>query len=58
MEKVTPSQKRSLEPNATLELPDPIPDATPEEIARALLNTPPRKPSDWKFMKAPERTSS
>ena len=31
-------------------MPEPIPD-TPENIAHAVLNTPPKKDSDWKFMK-------
>ena len=30
-------------------LPEPIPD-TPENIMKALLNTPPRKREDWKFV--------
>lgn len=34
-------------------LPDPIPD-TPENIARALLTTPPRKRKDWKHIRERE----
>ena len=30
-------------------MPEPI-DATPEEVAKAVLFTPPKKPQDWKFM--------
>ena len=30
-------------------MPEPIPD-TPENIAKAILSTPPKKPQDWKFM--------
>ncbi len=33
-----------------LELPDPIPD-TPENIARAVLNTKPKKRGEWLFEK-------
>ena len=25
-------------------------DATPEEVAKAILSTPPKKPHEWKFM--------
>ena len=31
-------------------LPDPIPD-TPENIMRAILNTPPKKDEDWDYLK-------
>ena len=34
----------------TREWPDPIPD-TPENIARVLMNTPPKKPNDWRYPK-------
>ena len=30
-------------------MPAPIPD-TPENIARAIFNTPPKKRSDWKYL--------
>ena len=30
--------------------PEPI-DATPEEVARAILNTPPKKAGEWKFLR-------
>lgn len=33
-----------------LEFPEQI-DASPEEIARAVINTPPKKASEWDFMK-------
>ena len=29
-------------------MPEPIPDA-PENVARALLTTPPKKPDEWQF---------
>jgi hypothetical protein len=32
------------------EMPEPIPDS-PENVARAVLNTPPRKRDDWEFVK-------
>ncbi len=31
-------------------MPEPIPD-TPENVARALLTTPPKKESEWKYQK-------
>ena len=31
-------------------LPPKIPD-TPENIAKAILNTPPKKPDDWRYLK-------
>ena len=31
-------------------MPEPIPD-TPENIARALLTTPPKKGGDWDYLK-------
>ena len=51
MKKSTPKPKRAKrqQPEA-LALPERI-AASPEEIARAVLATPPRKASDWKFMK-------
>ena len=35
-------------------MPEPIPD-TPENILRTLLNAPPKKKSDWKYVKGEER---
>ena len=34
-----------------LEMPEQIPD-TPENIARAVLNTKPKKRDDWRFLKS------
>ena len=34
----------------TNKMPEPIPD-TPENIARALLTTPPKKDGDWDYLK-------
>ena len=33
-----------------LKMPDPIPD-TPENIMRAVFDTPPKKPDEWEYMK-------
>lgn len=47
------SEKDSRRPRGrpiTLTMPEPIPD-TPENVARALLNTPPKKRDDWDFIK-------
>ena len=30
-------------------MPEPIPD-TPENIARIILNTPPKKPHEWRYL--------
>lgn len=43
------SPKRSLGRPA-LSMPDPIPD-TPENVAQAILSTPPKAPKDWQFLK-------
>lgn len=34
-------------------LPEPIPD-TPENIARALVNTPPKREDEWDYLKEAE----
>ena len=36
-------------------MPAQIPD-TPENVARALLNTPPKKPAEWEHLRKPGRT--
>jgi len=38
-------------------MPEPIPDS-PESIMKALLNTPPRKREDWRFVQERERKSA
>ena len=40
----------------TLTLPDPIPD-TPENVVQALLTTPPRKASEWPYLRRGEAGS-
>ena len=47
-----PKPKRPRGRPPTLRMPEPI-DATPEEIARKVLNTPP--PREWKFLKDQRR---
>lgn len=37
-------------------MPDPIPD-TPENVARALMTSPPRIPKDWKYLN-PDKDST
>ena len=37
-------------------MPEPIPD-TPENVARALLNTPLKKPADWDYLWKQGRTA-
>ena len=43
----TRKRKRGRPPKRTL--PDPIPD-TPENIMRAVLNTPPKDPDEWRYL--------
>ena len=43
-------QKRRRGRPAKYVMPEPI-DATPEQLAKAVLFTPPKKPQDWKFMR-------
>ena len=43
-----PKRKRGRPVKYTM--PEPIPD-TAENIAKAILATPPKKPQDWKFMR-------
>ena len=38
----------------TLTMPEPIPD-TPENVAKAMMRTPPRKRGEWKFMQEHEQ---
>ncbi len=33
-----------------LPMPEPI-DDTPENVARAILNVPPKKPGEWRYLK-------
>ena len=40
---------------AKTEMPARIPD-TPENVARALLNTPPKKPAEWEHLRKQGRT--
>ena len=40
---------------AKTEMPAQIPD-TPENVARALLNAPPKKPAEWNYLRKPGRT--
>ena len=46
-DKSEPKRKRGRPVKYTM--PEPI-DATPEEVAKVLMRTPPKKPQDWKFM--------
>ena len=36
-------------------MPETIPD-TPENVARALLSAPPKKPAEWDYLRKPGRT--
>ena len=45
-----PSGKRGRGRPVEKEMPEPIPD-TPENVARALLSTPPKDDGDWDYMK-------
>ena len=54
-ESMNPRPKRPVG-RPPLELPDPIPD-TPENIARVVLNTKPKKRGEWRFEKQRNRKS-
>ena len=43
----TPKRKRGRPSKRTM--PDPIPD-TPENIMRAILNTPPKAEDEWRYL--------
>ena len=43
-------QKRRRGRPVEKEMPEPIPD-TPENVARALLSTPPKEDGDWDYVK-------
>ena len=43
------------ERNENRKLPDPIPDATPEQVAQVILRNPPKK--EWRFMKTKKGNS-
>ena len=45
--RVTKGKKAGRPP--TLTMPEPIPD-TPENVAKAMMRTPPRKRDEWKFV--------
>ena len=45
---LTTARKRGRPP--VYVMPDPIPD-TPKNVARAILNTPPKKDGEWDFLK-------
>ena len=47
---MTPDPKRPRGRPVTNTMPEPIPD-TPENIARALLTTPPKKEDEWDYLK-------
>ena len=44
-----PRQKKAKGRPTKYTMPEQIPD-TPENVARALMRNPPRKPDEWKFM--------
>ncbi len=48
------SEKRPRGRPVEYPYPDPIPD-TPENIAKAILATPPKKPKEWRFVQKRER---
>lgn len=50
MSKDQPEQKRKRGRPVKYVMPDKV-DATPEQLAKAILSTPPKKPQEWEFMK-------
>ena len=51
-----PSQRHRGRPR-THPMPDPIPD-TPQNVARALMTTPPPKESEWQYLRDAPPTST
>ncbi len=47
-------QKRRRGRPEKLVMPDPIPD-TPENVARALMRSPPKKEDEWRYLKPGSR---
>ena len=45
-----PRRKKPLGRPVKLTMPEPIAD-TPENVAKAILNTPPKKRDEWEYMK-------
>ena len=47
-----PNDKRTKRPRGrpSLPMPEPIPD-TPENIARILMTTPPKKEDEWEYLR-------
>ncbi|MDE2655630.1 MAG: hypothetical protein OXI71_17685 [Gemmatimonadota bacterium] len=56
MDEKTDREKARQSRPAMYPLPDPIPD-TPENIARAILSTPPKKRDDWQHVQEREANS-
>ena len=53
--RLTKAKKAGRPP--TLTMPEPIPD-TPENIAEAIMNTKPKKRSQWRFMQQRNGTAA
>ena len=49
----TPTKPRRKRGRPPKPMPEPIPD-TPENVARALLSTPPKKRDEWDYLKQSE----
>lgn len=49
-----PKKSKRSSGRPALPMPDPIPD-TPENVAQAILTTPPKSPKDWKFLRMKEK---
>ena len=47
-DKPDPKRARRRRRPTKRDMPEPIPD-TPEQIARALLTSPPREPDEWRY---------
>lgn len=51
-----PTKSKKVGRPPTLTMPEPIPD-TPENVAKAMMRTPPRKRGEWKFMQGKGATT-
>ena len=54
---MNPTNPKRAPGRPALPLPDPIPD-TPENVAKAILTTPPKDPKAWKFLKLKKKKST
>ena len=50
MKRKETAEKRNPDNRREYDMPEPIPD-TPENVAKAILSTPPKKEGEWEYLK-------